>query len=421
MSEPENGQKNYPVAGSGNPQSAIRNPQSEGPLTGIRVLDFGRYIAGPYCAMLLADFGAEVIRIERRDGGEDRYIAPITEQGEGPMFIGLNRNKKSVTLDPARPESREIKRRLIGSADVVVANLPINVLRKLEIDYDSLAAIKPDIILTQISAFGAEGPYANRVGFDPVAQAMSGAMGLTGFPGAPIRSVVPFEDFGTALHAAFGTMVALYERQKTGRGQVVDASLLATGVTFMQALLAERQVIGVVRRQQGNTAFHVAPSDTYQTKDGWIIIHVIGNPMFERWAKLVGRDDLIDDPRCADDISRANNHQLITEAMNAWSSQRATEEAMRELEDARVPCGKVYDLGEVFDDPQVKARELINFVEYPGSARPVPTPNTPVRLSETPGEVRSRAPMLGEHTDEILRELAFSDVEITVFRDSGVI
>jgi crotonobetainyl-CoA:carnitine CoA-transferase CaiB-like acyl-CoA transferase len=392
-----------------------------GPLTGIRVLDFGRYIAGPYCAMLLADFGAEVIRIERREGGEDRYIAPITEQGEGPMFIGLNRNKKSVTLDPARPESREIKRRLIGSADVVVANLPINVLRKLEIDYDSLAAIKPDIILTQISAFGAEGPYANRVGFDPVAQAMSGAMGLTGFPGAPVRSVVPFEDFGTALHAAFGTMVALYERQKTGRGQVVEASLLATGVTFMQTLLAERHVTGVERRQHGNTSFHVAPSDTYRTKDGWIIIHVIGDPMFERWAKLVGRADLITDPRCADDISRANNHHLITEAMNAWSNRRSTEEAMRELEEARVPCGKAYGLDEVLDDPQVKARELIKFVEYPGSARPVPLPNPPVRLSETPGEVRSRAPVLGEHTDEILRELAFSDVEITVFRDSGVI
>ena len=392
-----------------------------GPLTGIRVLDFGRFIAGPYCAMLLADFGAEVIRIERREGGEDRYVAPITDRGEGPMFIGLNRNKKSVAIDLSRPESREIKRRLIAGADVVVANLPINVLRKLELDYDSLAAIKPDIILTQISAFGADGPYANRVGFDPVAQAMSGAMGLTGFPGAPIRSVVPFEDFGTSLHAAFGTMAALYERQKTGRGQIVEASLLATGVTFMQALLAERYVLGVERRQQGNTAFHVAPSDTYRTKDGWIIIHVIGNAMFERWAKLVGRADLIDDPRCADDITRANNHQLITEAMNAWTEQRTTEEAMRELEEARVPCGKVYDLGEVFDDPQVKSRELIGFVEYPGSAKPVPTPNTPVRLSETPGEVRRRAPTLGEHTDEVLRELAFSDVEITVFRDSGVI
>jgi crotonobetainyl-CoA:carnitine CoA-transferase CaiB-like acyl-CoA transferase len=395
------------------------------PLSSIRVLDFGRFIAGPYCAMLLSDFGAEVIRVERREGGEDRYVAPITDPvsglGEGPMYIGLNRNKKSVTLDPAHPDSREIKRRLIASADVVVANLPAPVLRKLGLDYDSLKAIKPDIILTQISAFGADGPYANRVGFDPVAQAMSGAMSVTGFPGAPIRSVVPFEDFGTALHAAFGTMAALYEKQKTGRGQIVEASLLATGVTFMQTLLAEHYVTGVERRQQGNTGFHVAPSDTYQTKDGWIIIHVIGNPMFNRWAKLVGRDDLIDDPRCADDISRANNHHLITEAMNDWANQRATEEAMRELENARVPCGKVYELSEVLDDPQVKARELIKFVEYPGSAKPVPAPNTPVRLSETPGEVRRRAPILGEHTDEVLLGLGFGAEEIGGFRNSGVI
>ncbi len=391
------------------------------PLSGVRVLDFGRYIAGPYCAMLLADFGAEVIRVERRDGGEDRYVAPITDSGEGPMFIGLNRNKKSVTLDPSRPESREIKRRLIARADVVVANLPPDVLRKLELDYDSMTAIKPDIILTQISAFGAEGPYANRVGFDPVAQAMSGAMSLTGFPGAPIRSVVPFEDFGTALHAAFGTMAALYEKQKTGRGQIVEASLLATGVTFMQTLLGEYYVAGVERRQQGNTAFHVAPSDVYQTKDGWIIIHVIGDPMFRRWANLVGRADLIDDPRCADDIKRADNHQLITEAMNAWAGHRATEEAMRELEGARVPCGKVYEIGDVFDDPQVKARELIRFIEYPGAAKPVPVPNTPVRLSETAGELRQRAPVLGEHTDEVLRELGFCAEEIAGFRASETI
>ncbi|MGE0126964.1 MAG: CaiB/BaiF CoA transferase family protein [Blastocatellales bacterium] len=395
------------------------------PLSGIRVLDFGRYIAGPYCAMLLADFGAEVIRIERRDGGEDRYVAPITEPqeglGEGPLFIGLNRNKKSVTLDPSHPDSREIKQRLIAGADVVVANLPMDVLRKLELDYESLKAIKPDIILTQISAFGAGGPYANRVGFDPVAQAMSGAMSVTGFPGAPVRSMVPFEDFGTALHAAFGTMAALYEKQKTGRGQIVEASLLATGVTFMQTLLAEHYVTGVERKQQGNTAFHVAPSDAYQTKDGWIIIHVIGNPMFKRWAKLVGRADLINDPRCADDITRANNHEIITETMNDWSSKRTTEEAMRELEEARVPCGKVYELSEVFDDPQVQARELIRFVEYPGSAKPVPVPNTPVRLSETSGKVRHRAPLLGEHTNEILMELGFKDVELADFRASGVI
>ncbi|MEP7343174.1 MAG: CoA transferase [Acidobacteriota bacterium] len=395
------------------------------PLTGIRVLDFGRYIAGPYCAMLLADFGAEVIRIERREGGEDRNVAPITEAtdkpGEGPMFIGLNRNKKGITLDPAHAEAREIKRRLISSADVVIANLPLDVLQKLELDYESLTAIKPDIILTRISAFGHEGPYVNRVGFDPVVQAMSGAMSLTGFPGAPVRSVVNFEDYGTALHAAFGTMVALFERQKTGRGQIVDASLLATGVTFMQALLAERYVLDIVRTQRGNTGFHGAPADAYQTKDGWVMVAVIGQPMFKRWARLVGRPDLIDDLRCVDDLSRGNNYELITEAMNAWTKALTTEEAINQLEAARIPCGKVYALGEVFDDPQVQARNLFKFVDYPGSKKVVPLANTPVQLSETPGTVRHRAPTLGEHTDEVLSELGFGADEIAEFRKAGVI
>lgn len=395
------------------------------PLTGIRVLDFGRYIAGPYCAMLLADMGAEVIRIERREGGEDRYVAPITspvdQPGEGPMFISLNRNKKGITLDPAHAEAREIKRRLIASADVVVANLPLDVLQKLELDYESLTAIKPDIILTRISAFGHEGPYVNRVGFDPVVQAMSGAMSLTGFPGAPVRSVVNFEDYGTALHAAFGTMVALFERQKTGRGQIVDASLLATGVTFMQSLLAEAYVLDIVRTQRGNTGFHGAPADAYKTTDGWVMVAVIGQPMFKRWARLVRRPDLIDDPRCVDDLARGNNYELITEAMNAWSQKLTTEEAIRQLEATRIPCGKVYALGEVFDDPQVQARKLLKFMDYPGSEKAVPVANTPVQLSETPGTVRHRAPLLGEHSEEILSNLGFNAVEIAAFRRAGAI
>jgi crotonobetainyl-CoA:carnitine CoA-transferase CaiB-like acyl-CoA transferase len=391
------------------------------PLSGIRVLDFGRYIAGPYCAMLLADFGAEVIRVERRAGGEDRYIAPITDGGEGPMFLGFNRNKKSVTLEPARAESCEIKRRLIASADVVIANLPQDALEKFGIDYPSLVAIKPDIILTRISAFGFDGPYAERVGFDPVAQAMSGAMSVTGFPGAPVRSMVPFEDFGTALHAAFGTMAALYEKQRSGRGQIVEASLLTTGVTFMQALLAERSVIGVERKQQGNTAFHVAPSDAYPTRDGWVVVQVMGNPMFKRWARLVGRGDLIDDPRSKDDISRADNHPVITEAMTAWTKQRTTQEALEQLEEARVPCGPVYNLDDVLNDPHVKARELLKQVDYPGSPAPVPLANTPVLLSETPGAIERRAPTLGEHTDQVLLELGFTRAEIESYRASGVI
>ena len=319
------------------------------PLSGIRVLDFGRFIAGPYCAMLLGDFGAEVIRIERREGGEDRFVAPITQpedgSGEGPMFIGLNRNKLSLTLDPAHPEASEIKRRLIASADVVVANLPDDVLRKLELDYDSLATINPRIILARISAFGPDGPYANRVGFDPVIQAMTGAMHLTGFPGAPIRSVVNFEDYGTALHAAFGVMVALFERERTGRGQIVDASLLSTGVMFMQAFLAERAVTGIVREQQGNTGFHAAPADVYPTQDGWITVMAIGSSMFRRWARLVGRTELLDDPRCQTDQSRADHHAIITEAMTAWTKQRHERTSRRRARSRAPPVRQNLSVG----------------------------------------------------------------------------
>ena len=392
-----------------------------GPLAGIRVIDFGRFIAGPYCGMLLADMGADVIRVDRRQGSEDRYTGPVTEDGEGGGFISLNRNKRSLTLDTSKPGSAEIIQKLVRGADVVVANLPIAVLKKMGIDYESLRALNSGVILARISTFGPDGPYASRLGFDTIAQAMSGAMSLTGFAETPIRAIVPFEDYGTALHTAFGVMVALYHRAKTGEGQVVDGALLATGVTFMQALLAERAIQGIERKQQGNAGYYSAPADTYRTQDGWVVVQTIGGDMFARWARLVGREELVGDPRFADDLSRADNRATLTEAMNAWLATRTTAEAIAELQSARVPAGPVFELDDVLDDPQVKARELLKYVDYPGAQKPVPLANTAVRLSATPGCIRHRAPKLGEHTNEVLRELGYTDPEVAALRAAGVV
>ncbi len=390
-------------------------------LHGIRVLDFGRYIAGPFCATLLGDMGAEVIRIEKVDGSEDRYLSPVTEGGDGALFLQIARNKQSMTLNPMKPQGREIVTKLVATADVVVANLPPDTLRAMGLDYDSLRATKPDIILTMISAFGQGGPYANRVGFDGLGQAMSGCMYLTGTPEQPVRAWAPWVDFGTASLAAFGTMAALFERMKTGKGQIVEGSLFNTALTFMNGTLIEQHAIDADRVASLNRAQTAAPADTFRTKDGWVLVQSIGGPLFKRWADLMGETHWLEDPRFKDDISRGDHGEIISERLARWCAERSSEEVLSAMEQARLPAGPVLSPREVLEDPHIAARGIFQAVEYPGLAGSAPLMKTPVELSETPGEIRRRPPTLGEHTDAIMGELGYGEHEINALRAERVI
>jgi len=392
-----------------------------GVLTGIRVLDFGRYIAGPYCAALLADLGADVIRIERAGGGEDRWVAPVADDGAGAMFLVMNRNKRAMTLDPASPEGREIVKKLVATADVVVANLPPEVLRSLSLDLESLRRVKPDIILTTVTAFGAGGPWSAKHGFDGIGQVMAGSAYLTGTPEQPLRAAVPWVDCGTASLAAFGTLAALMARQQTGRGQRVEGALLRTAVAFNNPTLVEQQVVKVDRIATVNRGQTSAPNDIFRAKDGWIVTMAIGEPMFRRWAKLMGEDHWLADPRFKDDLARGDHGEIISKRMSEWTAERTTAEALAELEAARIPAGPLYSPQQALEDPHIRIAGLLRDTQYPGLARPAPLAPTPVDLSETPGSFRHRAPTLGEHTDEILKELGYSGEEIAGLRARKVL
>ena len=394
-----------------------------GVLDGIRVLDFGRYIAGPFCAALLGDLGAEVIRIERIGGGEDRSMIPV---GAGPdaggsMFLAMNRNKLGMTLDPAAPKGREIVRKLVATADVVVANLPPRVLRALALDLDSLRQIKPDIILTAVTGFGSGGPLSHKHGFDGIGQAMSGAVYLSGTPEQPIAIKVPWVDFGTACLSAFGTLAALIERGKTGRGQKVEGALLRTAIAFANPTLIEQALTQVNRTATVNRGFNSAPADIFRAKDGWIVATVIGEPMFRRWVRMIGEEHWLSDPRFKDDQSRADHGEIISARMSEWCASRSCTEALAALEDASIVAGQVHSPQQALDDPHIRAARLLEEVAFPGLERTLPLAPTPIELSETPGTYRRPAPRIGEHTDRILLGLGYDEAAIAALRAEGII
>jgi crotonobetainyl-CoA:carnitine CoA-transferase CaiB-like acyl-CoA transferase len=391
-------------------------------LKGIRVLDLGRFIAGPFCGALLADYGADVIRVDRVGGTEDRLILPVSQEGEGAQFLQVNRNKRSIALEIDTPAGRAVLHDLVRGADVVIVNLPPRALEKLGLDYESLRRIKPDIILTASTAFGTNPAVRDRVGFDGVAQCASGAVYLSGPPDHPMKMMAPVVDFGTAMACALGTVLALLERKTSGMGQEVGASLIATALTYSSAHLIEEAVLRVDRKAIGNRAPHYAPSDMFRCKDGrWIICQAIGSAMFGRWARAIGKPELTDDPRFQDDLQRGAHGEYFSGLMVEWCAQFPRDEALAQLEKARVPAGAVSSPREVLDDESIRAAGVLHPIEYPGVKGTVPITTTPVALSRTPPSIRRRPPRTGEHTDEVLREIGYAPERIASLRAEGVI
>lgn len=389
----------------------MNQSKNVGVLAGIRVVDMGRFIAGPYCAALLADLGADVIRVEPPGGGEDRQVAPVADTGEGGMFLQCGRNKRALCLDLRTPGGRDALARLIATADVLVANAPEASLRELGIDYATLSARHPALIVTTVSAFGERGPLAGQIGFDGTGQALSGAAWMSGTPGAPSRNIATYVDYGTALANAFGTLAALRERDRSGRGQHVQASLLGTALNFFNSGLVDAQAHGRNRQPTGNRGWQAAPSDIFATRDGHVLIQVLGNAQFKRLARMVERPEWIDDPRMQSDIARGDQADVICDAVAQWTAARDSANVLAALADARIPAQAVLAPLDTLAHPHMREAGFFEPMDFPTLAQPAPIAAPPVALSATPMRRERRAPMAGEHSHEILGELGYSAAE----------
>lgn len=386
-------------------------------LQGIRVLDFGRYVAGPYCATLLGCLGADVVRVEKRSGGEDRYIAPFPGVDAGGLFMQTGCNKRSLALDFRDPATPDVIRRLVRSADVLVANLPPAALERMGLDWDTVHALNPRLVLATQTAFGSRGPLAEQGGFDGVAQAMSGAMFMTGTPDQPVKAAAPYVDFSTAVMSALGVLAALMARGEDGDGQHVEASLLATALAAFGSHLAEQGALGVDRQPSGNRVQTSGPSDVFATRDGHVLTHVVGAGLFRRCATLLDRPDWLDDPSLASDQQRGDARDRLCAAMGDWCAERTSAEALVELAAAGIPAGPVLNLQQALEHPQAEAMGLFRQRSYPGFPGTAPVVNLPLEFSRPGAGIHTDPPALGAHNREILTELGLD--EETVDRLSG--
>lgn len=391
-------------------------------LAGVRVVEMGQLIAGPFAAKTLGDFGAEVIKIEPPDGGDPLRGWRLLKHGTSVWWQVQSRNKRSVALDLRAAEGQEIARRLVAEADVLVENFRPGTLEGWGLGWDVLSALNPGLVMLRISGYGQTGPYRDLPGFGVVGEAMGGLRHLTGEPGrVPVRCGVSIGDTLAALHGVIGVLAALHHRKVNGgRGQVVDVALHEAVFNVMESLLPEYSAFGAVREPAGSALPGIAPSNAYRCVDGVVLVAGNGDSIFKRLMTAIGRDDLANAPDLASNPGRVARVDELDAAIGAWCADRRVAEVLEALAAARVPAGKVYTAKDIAEDPHYRARGMLQ----PQTTRDgdtIEVPGVVPKLEATPGRLRSPAPRLGEDTDAVLREVGLSDAQITALRERGVI
>jgi len=394
----------------------------KGALKGIKVVELAQIMAGPTCGMLLADMGADVIKVEKLPGGDDtRSYSQPSVNGESAAFMILNRNKRGIAVNLKKPGGLEIVKRLLADADVVTENYRKGTLEKLGLGYEVLEKLNPRLIYCAISGYGRSGPYADKGGFDLIAQGFAGIMSITGEPGGPpAKSGTSIADINAGILAALGIVSALVSRATTGRGQVVETSLMEAAIqqTYWQSAIFF--ATGENSGPTGSAHILTAPYQAFPTADGWINVGGANQSNWERIVKVIGRPELASDARFVTNTDRMKNLAALTPLIAERLKSRASADWIREFEAAGVPVGPVNKIGDMLADPQVAAREMVVEVDHARAGR-VKTLGTPIKFSGTPGAITRAAPLLGEHTREVLADLGYSSAEIAAFEENGAV
>ena len=393
-----------------------------GPLTGVRVLELGSLIAGPFCAKTLGDFGAEVIKIEPPGEGDALRAWRRMRNGTSLWWHVQSRNKKSVTCDLRRPEGQEIVRRLARGAHIMIENFRPGALERWNLGWDALSAANARLILVRISGYGQSGPYRERPGFAAIAEAVAGLRHITGFPDRPpVRPNLSLGDTIAALHGVIGALLALHAVQNGAAGQVIDVALYEAVFNCMESLLPEYDAQGYVRSRSGSALPGIAPSNLYPCRDGsYVLIAGNADSLFRRLMSAIGRGDLRDDPALARNDGRAAQMERIDEAIAAWTRSRTQAEVLAAMEAAEVPAGRIYTASDIAADPHYQARGMIERI-IAADGEPLSVPGIIPKLSATPGAIRTPAPKLGEHTDDVLRGIGYNDADIARLRAAKIV